>query len=99
MSERVEKGDLAEYAVISHLLKNKFKLAKPIGIDWRYDLILVRNNKFERIQTKWSYSDEDKLLVSGRSTSYSSIIKYTQNDIDWLAVYDERKDKCFFISD
>jgi hypothetical protein len=97
MSDRVQKGDFAEQAVIKDLLKRKYKVAKPIGTDWRFDLILYRNNMFERIQVKWCESDEDKLSISCRSTSYSSIIHYTDRDIDWIAAYDERSDKCFYL--
>lgn len=97
MSDRVQKGDFAEQAVVKDLLRRRYKVAKPIGSDWRFDLILYRNNNFERIQVKWVESDEDKLVVSGRSTSYSSIVHYTSQDLEWLAAYDERLDKCFYI--
>jgi hypothetical protein len=97
MSDRIQKGDFAEQAVILDLLKRKLKAAKPIGTDWPFDTILYRNSKFERIQTKWCYSDEYKIVISGRSTSYSSIICYTQKTIDWLVGYDARCDKCYYL--
>lgn len=97
MSERIQKGDLAEYAVIKFLLNKNYKIAKPVGSDWRYDLLLMRNEKFERLQIKWCNSNNDRITISGRSTSYSSKILYTKKDIDWLVGYDIRTDKCYFV--
>lgn len=97
MSERVQKGDYAEQAIILDLLKRNYKVARPVGTDWPFDLILYRNDKFERIQVKWAFSDEYKLSVSGRSTSYSSKIQYTDKMIDWLSAFDANCNKCYYI--
>jgi hypothetical protein len=97
MSERVQKGDYAEQAIVLDLLKRNYKVARPIGTDWPFDLILYRNDKFERIQVKWCFSDEYKIPVSARSTSYSSKIQYTDKMIDWLAAFDANCNKCYYI--
>jgi hypothetical protein len=97
-----EKGDIAEMAVATDLLKRGFKVAKPLGESWEYDLILYRNNNFERIEVKYTESNGDVLTVRARSHSILAgrITKtkiYTSDDIDWLVVYDKTTDKCYYI--
>ena len=50
MAETKRKGDLGEAMVMADVLRRGHKVALPVGEDWRYDLIVLRNSKLERIQ-------------------------------------------------
>ena len=82
--------------VMADVLRRGHKVAVPVGEDWRYDLIVLRASKLERVQCKYVESDGEKILVPCRSCNNWSIIKYTQADVDWIATYDKTTDKVYY---
>ncbi len=97
MAETKNKGDIAEAIVIAESLKRGYKVALPFGEDWRFDLIVLRHNNLERVQCKYTESDGNVIIVMCRSANNWSTIKYTSDDIDWIAVYDKTTNQCYFI--
>ncbi len=91
------KGDLGEAMVVAEALRRGFKVALPIGEDWRYDLIVLRNGVLERVQCKYVESYGECINAKCRSTNNWANRKYSTNDFDWLAVYDKTTDRCYFI--
>ena len=83
--------------VIAEALKRGYKVAIPFGEDWRYDLIVLRKGKLERVQCKFTKSDGKVIIVRCRSVNNWNEIKYNQYDIDWLSIYDETTQKCYYI--
>jgi hypothetical protein len=51
------KGDLAELTVAVDLLRRGHKVAIPYGEDCDFDLVLIRDNRLERVQVKHARSD------------------------------------------
>ena len=51
------KGDLAELMVAADLRRRGFKIAIPFGEDCDFDLILIREDRLERVQVKYAESD------------------------------------------
>jgi hypothetical protein len=51
------KGDLAELMVAVDLLRRGHKIAIPYGEDCDFDLVLIRDNRLERVQVKHARSD------------------------------------------
>jgi len=93
------KGDLGEAIIMADAAKRGYKVAIPIGDDWDYDLIVLRNGKLERVQCKYVESKDGRLEIPCRSTSTGGRVKkYTKQMIDWLAVYDKITNKCYYIS-
>ncbi len=95
-------GDVGELAVLSDLAKRGFRVAIPFGDNWDYDLLLVRDGRFERIQVKYTESDGKviipNLVVSSTTRGRCVSIKtYTEKIADWIAVYDRTTDKCYYI--
>lgn len=91
---------MGEIAIMSDILKKGYKVAIPYGEDWDFDLLVLKdekNGKFERLQCKYVKSDGRTIIVSCRSTNNWKTKKYTSQTVDWIAVYDETTDKCYYI--
>ena len=43
------KGDLGQAMVMADALRRGYKVAMPLGEDWRYDLIVLKNGQLLRI--------------------------------------------------
>lgn len=97
MAETKTKGDLGQAIIVADLMKKGHKIAVPIGEDWRFDLIVYRDSKFERVQCKYTESDGRVIQVKTESTNNWVRIKYTKDDIDWIAVYDKTTDACYYL--
>jgi hypothetical protein len=102
MAPLKQKGDLAELMVAADLRKRGFLLLIPWGEDSNYDLAIDRGDRIERVQVKHATSDGK--VVPVRCTSYSltngkvkQVKHYTQDMIDWLAIWDSTTERCFYI--
>jgi hypothetical protein len=56
----------------------------------------------ERVQVKYTVSDEEVIKVRTRCHSVTagrviSTVQYTERDIDWIAVYDASTDFCYYV--
>jgi hypothetical protein len=92
-----DKGDIGEAMVTADALRRGHKVAIPIGENGRYDLIVERRGRLERVQVKYAESDGRVLRVKCCSTNNWCTIKYCAADVDWLAVYDRTTDRCYYI--
>jgi len=92
-----EKGDLGEAMVLADVLRRGHKVAIPLGEDWRYDLIVLRNGNLERVQCKFDGGPAEVVEVKCQSTNGWKTYKYTEDDFDWLAVYHEAEDTCYYV--
>ena len=83
-------------------MRQGHRIAIPFGDDWDFDLVLCRGGTFERVQVKYVRSNGVVIPVRCRTHSLTngkvrSVKHYTAETIDWLAVYDETSDRCFYI--
>lgn len=102
MAPTKRKGDLAELKVAAHLAELGYRIAFPFGEDWNYDLILIRGEKFERVQVKHATSDGHVIPVRCSSSSLTNgkvrrIKRYTAEMVDWIAVYDSTTALCVYV--
>ena len=97
MAIKKSQGSIGEMAIMAEAVKRGYQVAIPLGEDWRFDLIVLRHGKLERVQCKYTKSDGEKIIVRCRSLNNWSKIRYKSTDIDWLAVYDETTNKCYFV--
>lgn len=97
MGKTCEKGITAEMIIAAEAVKRGYKVAFPFGHDWKYDLIVERNGKLERIQCKYTQSKNGVVAIRCASMSEWVHYKYKESDIDWIAAYDTQTDKCYFI--
>jgi PD-(D/E)XK endonuclease len=96
------KGDLAELMVAADLRRRGFGIAVPFGEDSDFDLVLIRGDRLERVQVK--YTASDGMVVKVRCFSHSltngkirKTKRYTPATIDILAVYDATSSRCYYI--
>ena len=73
------------------------KVAIPVGEDWRFDLIVLKDGKLQRVQCKYVTSNGEVITVPCRSSNNWNIKKYTPDEIDWIIVYDKTTDKCYYV--
>ena len=97
MADTKFKGDYGEAMVIAEVMRRGYKVALPVGEDWAYDIIVLRNGNLERVQCKYTESDGNVIHVKCRSTNNWIDKRYTKSDVDWIAVYDKTIDRVFFI--
>jgi hypothetical protein len=96
------KGDLAELMVAADLRRRGFKIAIPFGEDCDFDLVLIRDDRLQRVQVKYAESDGAVVKVKCFSHSLTNgkvrrTKHYTAKTIDLLAVYDHTSAQCFYI--
>ena len=97
-----DKGDLAELMVAADLRRRGFGIALPFGEDNDFDLILIREDRLERVQVKYVASDGVVVPVRCRSHSLTNgkvrrTKHYTAKMIDILAVYDDTSKRCYYL--
>lgn len=96
------KGDLAELMVATDLLRRGHRIAIPYGEDCDFDLVLIRSDRLQRVQVKYTRSDGAVINVRCRSHSLTNgkvrrVKHYTAKTIDLLAVYDATSDRCYYV--
>jgi PD-(D/E)XK endonuclease len=96
------KGDLAELMVATDLRRRGFKIAIPFGEDCDFDLVLIRDDRLERVQVK--YAESNGVVIPVRCSSHSltngkvrKTKHYTAKTIDLLAVYDRTSSCCYYL--
>ena len=102
MAPTKTKGDLAELMVAADLVRKGYKIAIPYGEDSDFDLIVIRDERLERVQVKYTESDRSVIAVRCRSHSLTNgkvkqTKRYTSETIEWLAVYDRTTDRCYYL--
>jgi hypothetical protein len=88
--------------VATDLLRRGYRIAIPYGEDCDFDLVLIRSERLERVQVKFTRSDGAVINVRCRSHSLTNgkvrrIKHYTAGTIDLLAVYDDTSERCYYI--
>ena len=91
------KGDVGHAMVMADLLRKGYKVALPFGDDWPFDLIVYRDGKLERVQCKFAASNGEVVEVRCRSCNNWMTYSYTADMVDWIAVYDQTTDKCYYV--
>ncbi len=91
------KGDLGQAMVMADALKRGYKIALPLGEDWRFDLIVMKGEELLRVQCKYVESTKGVIKVRCETHDGRSYYRYKQNDLDYIAVYDKITDKCYYV--
>jgi hypothetical protein len=96
------KGDLAELAVATDLVRRGLKVAFPFGEDWDCDLLVLHARGIARVQVKYVTPRDQILPVRGCSHSLTNgrvrqTKVYTAEMIDVLAAYDASSGRCYYL--
>ena len=87
------KADIAEAAVVTELLKQGFKVLKPVGDRLPYDLAVDLGGSLVRIQVKsaWYEKSKDIYTVDSRRTKTNrrQMLRssYSEADFDFAILY------------
>lgn len=92
------KGDLGQAMIMADTLKRGYKVALPLGEDWRYDLIVLRKDELLRVQCKYVESKNGVVKVRCETHDGRNYYRYRQEDLDYIGVYDKITDKCYYVS-
>ncbi|KKN20512.1 hypothetical protein LCGC14_0934850 [marine sediment metagenome] len=98
-----EKGDIGLTKIIAELTENCFNVSIPIAEHLKYDLIVEKNGKMFRVQSKYTSVKKNKIDIkiasswSNKAGTYA--IKRQKGDYDVLAAYCPQMKSCYFIHD
>lgn len=98
----VDKGEVARYLAIPHLIKKGMIVSIPTTENSSYDLIADWNSKLYRIQVKKLIPQDNGTLRLSASTQQYKNKKYSNEqyssvDIDWLLGVDIDNNKFYLL--
>ena len=79
------RGEWAELQFMARVAGLGFRIAKPLGDSYRWDLVVEHEHGFHRVQVKCTSQRLDNGYICGSHSSKGHI--YTAQEIDFLAVY------------
>jgi prevent-host-death family protein len=97
------KGAIAEAAIALAGIRLGIPVLKPIAEHGRYDLGFELGDRILRVQCKWGALDEAGAVIIANLTTYSLTFsghrrtRYTEHEIDLLAVYCGALDRCYLL--
>lgn len=97
MAETKRKGDVGQSVIMARLMLDGYKVAIPFGEDWRFDLIVLKEERLQRIQCKYVTSEKEFVRIPCKSSNNHSVLKYTPKDVDWIIAFDCSTAKIFYI--
>ena len=74
-------------------------IAIPFGHNQPFDLMVIRKEdaRLEKVQVEYTTGDGKIVTVKVESTSAWVRHTYTEEEVDWIAVYDATVDSCFYV--
>lgn len=97
------KGDLAEAAILKQFLKREYRVLKPFGDNYQYDLVVDNGEGFKKIQCKCAVYHKNRGALYCMLTRKEYINKkyvnvlYKKQDVDYFALYCNELDKVYLI--
>ena len=91
------KGSIAELRIAADLMQKGWRVLLPFGENNRYDLVAECDGKFLRIQVKYVTPKDGTLYVNCRSSNNWSVLPYTAEQIDIIAVYNPSSDEVYYV--
>jgi prevent-host-death family protein len=96
------KGNVAEAAIMAAAIKAGIPVMKPMVEHTRYDLVFEIESRLYRVQCKWAPFQNGVIvvrLISSRYRSNGEQVRstYSADEIDAVAVYCEKLDRCYLL--
>jgi hypothetical protein len=96
-----QKGAIAEQAIALAAIKLGVEVYRPVIEGSRFDMLFDLEGKLVRVQCKWASRYGDVLVArcySARRNRAGLVRrKYTSDEIDAFAAYNEELDRCFYM--
>ena len=97
----VDKGEVARYMTVAHLIKKGMIVSVPLTENSSYDLIVDYQGKLHRTQVKKGRFNNGALEISlhtlAKKNQVISPKHYTAKDIDWLIGVDVEHEKFYLL--
>lgn len=97
-----QKGNIGEAKCLAKMVELGVPVCLPFGDNERYDLVIEHNGKLEKIQVKYSSSQESegsivfRVASSTNHTTNKHLTTYT-NDIDAFLLYNSLTDEIYYV--
>lgn len=97
-----QKGNIGEAKCLAKMVELGVPVCLPFGDNERYDMIIERNGKLEKIQIKYSSQQESEgsiLFKTASSTNHTTNKHYStyENDIDAFLLYNALTDEVYYL--
>lgn len=94
------KGDIGEYKAVADLLSKGFEVLSPVSSVSPYDLVVIKDNCFWRVQVKYRSikSGSIKIQLRRKSIERTSIQYRPLIEVEVLCIYCPETDKCYYFS-
>lgn len=90
-------GNTGEAKVILELTKLGWNVFTPLNKSSSIDLIVEHNGKTFKIQVKSSHEKDGKIICSLCASTYRYKKFYTENEVDYFAIYNYTRDEIYLI--
>lgn len=83
-------GDIGEYVAITEFLKRGLSVMKPIGDNDPFDLVIILNGEFKKIQVKTTEKVIDGSMIFRTNVTNpfkKTVRKYTADEVDYFFLY------------
>ncbi len=92
-------GDITVSVVLTQLLKAGFFVLLPFGDSLRYDLVVEKDNRFERVQCKTGRLREGCIIFNVASNEWYKGFrsKSYEGQIDYFGVYCQQNGKSYLV--
>lgn len=97
----MEKGNSSEAIVLAAYTRAGFVVSIPFGSGAAYDLIVDTGKQLLRVQVKTGWRSGGCLFYKMRrrirDTHFNAMRKYTDDDFDYLAIYDPSSEQVYVV--
>lgn len=101
MSNTKDIGDISEAKILARLVELGFAVLSPFGDNKRYDYVIDRDGKFERIQVKTGKVSADGSVISFPTSSSQNHVGRGRvsyvGQIEHFGVYCPQNDSCYLV--
>lgn len=92
----VERGDISCLRIIADLLRNGYLVLQPISDRHRFDLVIFKNDEYNRVQCKSGTKRDGSIVFSTCSRNIFGRRSY-KGQIEFFAVYCHDIEKSYLI--
>ena len=97
-----QKGNIGEAKCLAKMVELGVPVCLPFGDNERYDMIIERNGKLEKIQIKYSSQQENEgsiVFKTASSANHTTNKHYStyENDVDAFLLYNALTDEVYYV--
>lgn len=94
-------GDISEWTLIARLMKQGYRVLKPLGDNSRYDFVIEKDSMFLKVQAKTGQLKNGvvqfRVCSSATMRGNDRVHRSYEGEIDLFGVYCPDNDKCYLV--